>query len=86
MNGGAPLHKKSRWDWGLVLSSHDMKRGSCKRMNKAGKENSCWGEGGLLLQLIFAENKSEGIRSPFGVPENMDWETVSLRRDLMVVL
>ena len=45
--------KKDRWEWDLVLSSHDRKGERCKRMNGTGKEKSCRGEGGLLLLLIF---------------------------------
>ena len=57
--GGAPLFKKVRGDWELVLSSHDMKGGSCKMLKRSGKGKSCKGEGGLLLPLIFSEKKSD---------------------------
>ena len=55
----SPLLKKGRGEWGLVLSSHDRKAGSCKSMNGAGKGKSYRG-GDLLLLLLFAEKKSDG--------------------------
>ena len=56
---GVPLLKKGRGHWELVLSSHDRKGGTYKRMHGGGKGKSCRREGGLLLLLIFAE-ESDG--------------------------
>ena len=55
MAGGAPL-KKGRGNSGLVLSSHGRVGGSCKTMNRAGKEKFCREEADLILQTyIFGE-------------------------------
>ena len=51
---------------GLVLSSHGRIKGNYKKVNGAGKGKSCWGEGGLLRLLIFAEKKSEGYSYQLG--------------------
>ena len=41
--------KEQRGDWGIVKSSHDKKGGNLKRMNGAGKGNSC---GEMHLTII----------------------------------
>ena len=35
---GVLLHRKSRWGYGLIVSSHDRNGGSYKSMNGVGKE------------------------------------------------
>ena len=43
----------------LVPSSHDRKRRSCKRMNRAGKGKYFKREEGIFVLLIIAENNFE---------------------------
>ena len=60
---GAPLLKKGRWGWGLVLSSYDRKGEGCQRMNEARYRKSFRGEGGSLLLLILAEKRCLELES-----------------------
>ena len=90
----APFFKKSRRDWGFVLCSHDRKGGNCKRMNSAGKGNSCrgwevWSKSTSSHSSYLSQRRYSFCSSLpvlFGARKYVNWETVTLWRDLMAVL